>query len=154
MAGTLQRKTVGIASTRRCPRQVWLQFRKNDLRVVDLYQVDIGHALAALFSGRSLLLELDLAIQAHQFRLPEGVRDRLGLGLTRLFDSDSDSANAVITAETLGRTSKIEPALFPFSKEIPGCGRIGRIVRIPGRERGQVERAVGGNASLINQLIR
>src|SRR5205809_2932011 len=103
-ASTLGRP-VAMKSRRALPdsgdarRRTYLQLRKHDLGVVDLDEIDIGHALAAFLAGRALLLELDLAVKAHQFGLPQRFGDRGRLSLARLLDRSRDGADAVIAAE-------------------------------------------------------
>ncbi len=106
------------------PTQTCLELGKNNLRVVDLDQVDIRHALTTFLARRALLLELDLAVQAQQLDIPQRLRDGFRFGLARLFDRSRNGADAVVTTETFRCTGEIEATLLPFAEEIFGCFRI------------------------------
>src|SRR4029077_17217190 len=75
---------------------------EDDFAVLDLDEVDARITLAAFLAGGAGFLELDLAVHAGEFDLPQRRADCLRLGLARLGDGGRNRADTVIAAETLG----------------------------------------------------
>ena len=65
--------------------------RHDDLSVLDLHEVNVRHALSALLTRRSILLEFDRAVEAENIDFPEGSTNRLRLGLAGNLDGFGNS---------------------------------------------------------------
>src|SRR5207248_6552142 len=111
---------------------------QDDFAVLDLDEVDARGALAAFLTGGAGFLELDLAVHAGEFDLPERRADRLRLGLARLGNGGRNRADAVIAAETLGQPGEGIAAFLPFLDERLRHRGIGGHLGLPRREEGDV----------------
>src|SRR5262249_20229200 len=112
--------------------------RKDDLAVLVLDEIDARVALASFLTRRTGFFEFDFSVHPGHLDLPERRADRVGLRLAGLGDGGRDGADAVIAAEALGQARERITALLPFFDEGLRHGRIGRDVRIPRREEGDV----------------
>src|SRR5439155_3344169 len=85
------------------PPAKWRSQRRNgDAAVLDLDQVDVGLALAALLPGVAGLGEADRPVEPDEVDRPERLGDRGRIGRARLLDGVRDRADAVVAAEALG----------------------------------------------------
>src|SRR5262245_26423275 len=71
------------------------------LAAVDLDQIDARHVLGALLTGRPLLDEADISVDAFHLDVPQRLADRLWLRLARGLDRLGDHVEPVPAAKAL-----------------------------------------------------
>src|SRR5688500_8716836 len=97
---------------------------------------------------------MDVAIHSLYLDVPQGGADCLGIRLAGGLDGGDGDVDAVITAEAFGQTAYMVAALLPLIHVALRSVRVLCHLGEPRREGYRMERAVGGIARLLDQLVR
>ena len=117
------RETVHAPSLRRF-RDTASDLRHGDLSVLDLYEVNVRHALSALLTRRSILLEFDRAVEAENIDFPQGSANRLRVRLAGNLDGFGNSPNPVIASKARRQTAEGKASLIPLVDKSPRGFRV------------------------------